>query len=59
MPVTKEIKKLISQGAHDLEIEENAVKNGMTTLHKSCYNHIIEGRTSIDEFVRVLGIAGE
>lgn len=59
MPVTKEIKKLISQGAHDLEIEENAVKNGMTTLHKSCYTHIIEGRTSIEEFVRVLGIAGE
>ena len=59
MPVTKEIKKLISQGAHDLEIEENAVENGMTTLHKSCYNHILEGRTSIEEFVRVLGITGE
>lgn len=59
MPVNKEIKKLISMGAHDLEIEENAVKNGMMTLHKSCYNHIINGVTSIEEFVRVLGIAGE
>jgi type IV pilus assembly protein PilB len=59
MPITKEIKKLIAQGAHDLEIEECAVKDGMTTLNASCYKHIIEGRTSIDEHVRVLGLAGE
>ena len=49
-------KKLISQGAHDLEIEECAVHNGMTTLNKSCFNHILKGHTTIEEFVRVLGI---
>lgn len=59
MQITKEIKKLIAQGAHDLEIEESAVANGMTTLHKSCYNHILKGQTTIEEFVRVLGMAGE
>ena len=59
MPITKEIKKLIAQGAHDLEIEECAVKDGMTTLNASCYKHIIDGTTSIDEHVRVLGLAGE
>lgn len=59
MQITKEIKKLIAQGAHDLEIEESAVGNGMTTLHKSCYQHILKGWTTIEEFVRVLGMAGE
>ena len=59
MMITKEIKKLIAQGAHDLEIEESAVENGMMTLHKSCYKHIIKGQTTIEEFVRVLGMAGE
>lgn len=59
MQITKEIKKLIAQGAHDLEIEESAVENGMTTLHKSCYQHILKGWTTIEEFVRVLGMAGE
>ncbi len=59
MQITKEIKRLIAQGAHDLEIEESAVANGMTTLHKSCYQHILAGKTTIDEFVRVLGLAGE
>ena len=59
MQITKEIKKLISQGAHDLEIEECAVHNGMTTLNKSCFNHILKGHTTIEEFVRVLGIVNE
>ncbi|MBQ8460277.1 Flp pilus assembly complex ATPase component TadA [bacterium] len=59
MQITKEIKKLIAQGAHDLEIEDSAVANGMMTLHQSCFNHIIKGWTTIDEFVRVLGMAGE
>ncbi len=59
MQITKEIKKLIAQGAHDLEIEETAVENGMVTLNKSCLRHIINGETTIEEFVRVLGIVNE
>lgn len=59
MPINKEIKKLISQGAHDLQIEESAIANGMTTLNKSCLNHILKGHTTIEEFVRVLGIVNE
>ncbi len=55
MPVTKEIKRLIAQGAHDVEIEEVAIGSGMKTLHNACLRHIIEGRTTIDEFLRVLG----
>ena len=59
MPMTREIKKLIAQGAHDIEIEEAAVAAGMKTLKVSCLNHIIEGNTTSDEFVRVLGYANE
>ena len=59
MPMTREIKKLIAQGAHDIEIEEAAVASGLRTLKVSCLNHIIEGNTSSDEFVRVLGYANE
>ncbi len=59
MMITKEIKKLIAQGAHDLEIEDAAVANGMTTLHKACIGHVVNGLTTSEEFVRVLGMAGE
>ena len=55
MPITKEIKKLIAQGAHDITIEEAAVGAGMNTLHQACLKHIIDGKTTIDEFIRVLG----
>ena len=59
MPITREIKKLIAQGAHDIDIEEAAVAAGMKTLKTSCLNHIIEGRTTSSEFIRVLGYANE
>lgn len=59
MAINKDIKKLVALGAHDLEIEEAAVKNGMKTLHQSCLNHILNGMTTIDEFVRVLGVVNE
>ena len=38
---------------------EMAVKNGMRTLNRSCMGHIIAGKTTIDEFIRVLGIVNE
>ena len=59
MPITREIKRLIAQGAHDIEIEESAVATGMKTLKVSCLNHILAGNTSASEFIRVLGYASE
>ena len=59
MPISREIKRLIAQGAHDIEIEETAVASGMKTLKVSCLNHIMEGRTTTDEFIRVLGYAND
>lgn len=59
MTINKEIKKLVAAGAHDIEIEEAAVRNGMKTLNQACMNHILNGMTTIDEFVRVLGVVNE
>jgi type IV pilus assembly protein PilB len=59
MPITREIKKLIAQGAHDIEIEEAAVAAGMHTLRVSCMDHILQGDTTSSEFIRVLGYASE
>ncbi len=59
MPMNKEIKKLIAVGSHDIEIEEAAVACGMKTLNQACFGHILKGFTTVDEFVRVLGIVNE
>ena len=56
MPITKNIKTLIAQGAHDLQIEEQAIKEGLNTLQQACLKHIKDGKTTINEFVRVLGL---
>ena len=53
--ITKDIRKMIARNAIELDIEEAAIKGGMTTLQQSCYNHIINGETTISEFLRVLG----
>lgn len=57
MAMNKELRKLIAQKAHDIEIEEHAIANGMISLQKHCIEHIKAGLTTIDEFVRVLGLA--
>lgn len=59
MPMNKEIKKLIAVGAHDIAIEEAAIACGMKTLNQACLKHILEGATTIEEFIRVLGIVNE
>ena len=58
MAINKDLRKLIAQKAHDIEIEEFAIEhNNMITLQQSCIEHIKAGLTTIDEFVRVLGLA--
>lgn len=59
MPITKEIRKLIAIGSHDIDIEDAAIACGMKTLNQSCLGHILRGETTIDEFIRVLGIVNE
>lgn len=57
--INNEIKKMIAKGAHDVELEEYAIAQGMNTLKMSCLKHILDGNTSIEEQVRILGLAGE
>ncbi len=59
MVINNEIRKMIAQRAHDVELEDYAVRQGMKTLRMACLRHILEGETSIEEQVRILGLAGE
>jgi len=59
MPINKEIRKMISQSASDIDIEEVAVSCGMKTLQQYCLEHILNGETPISEFIRVLGVVTE
>ncbi|MEI8389748.1 MAG: ATPase, T2SS/T4P/T4SS family [bacterium] len=57
--VSREIKKMISKGAADHEIEETAINCGMKTLQRGGLDAIVNGDISISEFVRVLGVVND
>ena len=59
LTINKEIRKLIAQRAHDVVIEEYAIENGMRTLRMACLEHIKNGVTTVEEFIRTLGMVSE
>ncbi len=55
MMMDRKIRQLISGHKLDLEIEDAAVEGGMKTLNTSGVEVLVNGKTSFDELVRVLG----
>ena len=53
MNVTYDVRNLINSGAHATEIKQQAMSEGMLTLRESCVRIVREGKTTIDELVRV------
>ncbi|MCD6594773.1 type IV-A pilus assembly ATPase PilB [bacterium] len=51
MPITKELQKLIIEGASALEIEELASQQGMKTLRQEAIDRMFEGITSIEQVI--------
>jgi type IV pilus assembly protein PilB len=56
MVMDRKIKQLIGNKAMDIEIEDAAVANGMKTLFASSRQVLLEGQTSLQELVRVMGL---
>ncbi len=52
LPVTTDIKRLIGRNANEYEIEEIAVKQGMTTLKQDGTEYVIKGIISIEELMK-------
>lgn len=53
LTITDEIRELVLRGASAMEIRETAVALGMQTLRLSGLEKIREGRTTVEEIVRV------
>ena len=59
LTVNREIKKIISSNSADYEIEETAISCGMKTLQRGGLDALLNGDTSISEFIRVLGVVSD
>lgn len=53
MVINKKIREMINAGRTVDDVKDYAIKNGLNTLKKSCKNLIINGKTTINELVRV------
>ncbi len=55
MPVTEEIERLTVRRASTDEIGRLAREEGMTTLRDDGWLKVLQGRTTIEEVLRVVG----
>lgn len=53
MVVTDEIRSLILENASPRELRRISAKQGMTSLRDDGFRHLFEGRTTVEEVLRV------
>jgi type IV pilus assembly protein PilB len=56
LPISPTTRKMITDGSSDDMIREQAIKEGMKTLHRSAINEVLSGATTIDEIMRVINL---
>lgn len=59
LPISKTLATIITNGGTEMEITDQAVKEGMIPLHQAGLNKIKEGVTSIEEIDRVITTIGD
>jgi type II secretory ATPase GspE/PulE/Tfp pilus assembly ATPase PilB-like protein len=53
MVVTDDIRSLILENASPRDLRQAAAKQGMTSLRDDGFRHLWEGRTTVEEILRV------
>jgi len=56
MPVSPQIRRMITDGRSDGEIKQQAIKDGMRTLTKGAIDEVLNGNTTIEELMRVVDL---
>jgi len=59
LPISQTMRKMIVDGSSDDEIKQQAIKEGMKTLHKSAVDEVLAGTTTLDEMMRVIDLRAE
>ncbi len=59
LTVTPEIRKMVVRGSSDDEIKEQAIRQGMRTLHQSAVDEVTSGVTTLEEVRRVVEVRFE
>jgi len=54
-PMSDQMKKLISNKAHDSDLRQTAIREGMSTLREDAWRKVLAGQTTVEEALRVTG----
>jgi len=59
LPVSPQIRRMITDGTSDGQIKQQAIQEGMRTLTKAAIDEVFRGGTTIDELMRVVDMRAE
>jgi type II secretory ATPase GspE/PulE/Tfp pilus assembly ATPase PilB-like protein len=59
LPVSSQIRRMITDGSSDGQIKQQAIQEGMRTLTKAAIDEVLRGNTTIDELMRVVDMRVE
>jgi type IV pilus assembly protein PilB len=59
LPVSPQIRRMITDGSSDGQIKQQAMQEGMRSLTKSAINEVFLGNTTVDELMRVVDMRAE
>ncbi len=59
LPVSPQIRKMITDGCSDGQIKQQAIQEGMRTLTKSAIDEALSGNTTVDELVRIVDLRAD
>ncbi len=57
--ISPEIRRMVVHGSSDDAIKQQAIKEGMGTLHESAVDEVVTGVTTLDELMRVVEVRTE
>jgi type IV pilus assembly protein PilB len=59
LPVSPQIRKMITDGSSDGQIKQQAMQEGMRSLTKSAIDEVLQGTTTVEELMRVVDMRAE
>jgi type IV pilus assembly protein PilB len=59
LPVSQQIRKMITDGCSDGQIKQQAMQEGMRSLTKAAIDEVLQGGTTIEELMRVVDLRAD
>ncbi|MFH1372145.1 MAG: ATPase, T2SS/T4P/T4SS family [Planctomycetota bacterium] len=59
LPISPQIRKMITDGCSNGQIKQQAMQEGMRTLTKSAIDEALNGNTTVDELIRVVDLRAD